>query len=101
MGLRSIQPVPLVTAYAQLVIPEHTHRHRTPIIREVFRPGGGWRRISGQQRLSLNKVRSLKRENVTAIGVEIARGRVADFRVDELLGRQRGAMKYPNRAGTR
>jgi hypothetical protein len=97
---RSIQQIPLVTSYAEWTVPDHTQRYRIPVLREVFLAGTGWRRLDGKQRVSLSKVRALKREGVTAIGVEISPGRVADFRVDELLRRPRQPMKHPRSAGT-
>lgn len=54
-----------------------------PIVRQVFRPGVGWRRYPTRKRVSCSWARGVRAEGVTA--VRLAVGPVcADFRIEEL-----------------
>jgi hypothetical protein len=56
-----------------------------PVIVETFTPGRGWVRAGWRKRVSRSWLRKLRREQgVTEVALDVG-GRVADFRVSELL----------------
>lgn len=58
-------------------------RTNHPIIRQIFYPEKGWRRMRMNKRITASYARSLKKEGATAVMVAIG-ARAADFRIAEL-----------------
>jgi hypothetical protein len=73
-------------ACVESYVREHGGEITVPVITQHFTPGAGWKRHGWRKRISLSYARRLKREGVTSVGLEIAPGRVAAFRIAELLG---------------
>jgi hypothetical protein len=55
-----------------------------PIIAQQFTPGRGWQPYPGRWRVSRAAVRALRGQGVSAVALAYD-GRLADFRVQELL----------------
>jgi hypothetical protein len=57
-----------------------------PVIAEHFTPANGWRRDPWKKCISRSYARRLKREGVTCVvGLHMAPGRIADFKIEALL----------------
>ena len=83
----SIQPIPCVERYAR----EH-EGDPVPVIAEHFTPADGWRRHPWQKRISRGHARRLKREGITCVGLRMAPGRIADFKIELLLRSSSGGL---------
>ena len=73
----SIEPIPVVAQYFD-------DPQAKPVIEQEYVPGRGWRDTGYNKRVSKAWLRKLRQEGVTSVALEYG-GRVADFRVDELL----------------
>ena len=88
----SIKLIPVVAAYAA------THEGiAEPVVVQHFIPARGWKRHGWRKRISLSYARSLKNEGVTTVGLDMGNGRIADFRIDELLRTYRPPISRPTR----
>lgn len=70
------------------VVEQHFGAGVIPTIAQSFVPGRGWQNAPGRKRLSRAWVTTLKREGVSAVALAHD-GRLADFRVEELLASDR------------
>ncbi|HEX5308956.1 MAG TPA: hypothetical protein VFW38_07740 [Solirubrobacteraceae bacterium] len=76
----SIQSIPCVERYAR----EH-EGDPVPVVAEHFTTKGGWLRHPWKKRISRSYARRLKGEGVTCVGLLMAPGRIADFKIELLL----------------
>ena len=84
---RSIKPIPCIARYA--------HQHLgdpVPVVAEHFTPESGWRAHPWKKRISRSYARRLKREGVTCVGLRMAPGRIADFKIQALLDSASGGL---------
>jgi hypothetical protein len=77
----SLQPIPVVERFVR----DHGRETITPVVSQHFKPSDGWRLHGWRKRISISYARRLRREGVTCVGLEVAPGRIADFRIEELL----------------
>lgn len=77
----SLQPIPVVERFVRGLGGENIE----PVVVHHFKPSSGWRLHGWRKRISGSYARRLRREGVTCVGLEVAPGRVADFRIEELL----------------
>lgn len=83
----SIKPIPCVERYAR----QH-HGNPTPLVAEHFTATNGWRAHPSKKRISRSYARRLKREGVTCVGLRMAPGPIADFKIEALLHSASGAL---------
>ncbi len=82
-----IQSIPCVERYAR----EHDG-DPMPVVAEHFTPANGWRRHPWKKRISRSYARRLKGEGVTCVGLCMASGRIADFKIEALLRSASGGL---------
>jgi hypothetical protein len=77
----SLQPIPVVERFVRTCGGETV----TPVVVHHFKPSSGWFLHGWRQRISGSYARRLRRDDITYVGLEVSPGRVADFRIEELL----------------
>lgn len=75
---------------SQPTAPDVAKRYDGIIIRSVFKPNRGWRRLPIRRRVSRQELLRLSNEGATHVQLAY-NGRTADFTIKELLGGKVGA----------